>query len=249
MTYSDFIVFADESGNPNLNVIDQNRPVFVFSCCILNRQYYITELKPAMINLKVSHFGDADVVLHSYAIRQRKPPFDFDGNREQREKFMTDLNDIITGTQFTVIATAVNLNAFQQAYPHTRAVDRFAFRSCIDRIYQFLQLNGQHELKTSVIIEARGKSEDTGLAQEYQAVRSDNLASNRATPDLEIAFDPKRNNTIGVQLADLSASPIGPHYQYPQRSNRAWDIIEPKLFRSPQGTVPEWGLAIYPRQR
>lgn len=41
----------------------------------------------------------------------------------------------------------------------------------------------------------------------------------------------KRTNSIGLQLADLTARPIGLKYIRPDQKNRAYDIIAPKLFR------------------
>jgi hypothetical protein len=62
----------------------------------------------------------------------------------------------------------------------------------------------------------------------------------------QVDFADKRTNSAGLQLADLTARPIGRHVMDPAQPNRAWDIIEPKLRRSPQGEVNGWGLNIFP---
>lgn len=42
----------------------------------------------------------------------------------------------------------------------------------------------------------------------------------------------KKSNSCGLQLADLTARPIGLKYLRPEQKNRAYDIIESKIFRN-----------------
>ena len=65
-------------------------------------------------------------------------------------------------------------------------------------------------------------------------------------PDFEIVFADKKTNSAGLQLADLTARPIGRYVLDRGQPNRAWDIIEPKIRRSPAGAVAGWGLKIFP---
>ncbi|MYA87366.1 MAG: DUF3800 domain-containing protein [Boseongicola sp. SB0662_bin_57] len=46
-----------------------------------------------------------------------------------------------------------------------------------------------------------------------------------------------QTNSAGLQIADLTARPIGRHVLDSTQPNRAWDIIEPKLRRNPAGDV------------
>ncbi len=56
----------------------------------------------------------------------------------------------------------------------------------------------------------------------------------------------KKSNSTGLQIADLTARPIGIKTLRPDQPNRAYDIIEKKLRKSPQGDVKGWGLKIFP---
>lgn len=56
----------------------------------------------------------------------------------------------------------------------------------------------------------------------------------------------KKNNSIGLQLADLVARPIGLKQLRPSQSNRAWDVIERKLDRDPLGRYIGYGLKCFP---
>jgi hypothetical protein len=64
--------------------------------------------------------------------------------------------------------------------------------------------------------------------------------------NFEIVFPGKQINSTGLQLADLTARPIGRFVMNPDQANRAYAIIEKKLDRAPSGSVDGYGLKIYP---
>jgi len=53
-------------------------------------------------------------------------------------------------------------------------------------------------------------------------------------------------NSSGLQLADLIARPIGRKIMNLAQPNRAYDIIQTKFRRSPDGAVKGWGLKVFP---
>jgi hypothetical protein len=65
-------------------------------------------------------------------------------------------------------------------------------------------------------------------------------------PDFEINFVSKQANSAGLQLADLIARPIGLRILRPQQPNRAFDIIQPKIWRGPQDQSSWYGLKVFP---
>jgi hypothetical protein len=56
----------------------------------------------------------------------------------------------------------------------------------------------------------------------------------------------KKHNSTGLQIADLTAHPIGRHVINPGQQNRAFQLIEPKLRRGPNGRRDGYGLKIFP---
>lgn len=62
MAQSDYIVFADESGNPNLKRVDPGYPVFVFCCCVFGRRDYDDVVAPDVAALKAAHFPESMLV-------------------------------------------------------------------------------------------------------------------------------------------------------------------------------------------
>jgi hypothetical protein len=68
--------------------------------------------------------------------------------------------------------------------------------------------------------------------------------------NIQLPFEPvltdKKNNSIGLQLADLVARPIGLRQLRPEQANRAWDVIEAKLDRDASGRYLGYGLKCFP---
>lgn len=56
-------------------------------------------------------------------------------------------------------------------------------------------------------------------------------------------FKNKKENINGLQLADLVAYPIARYVIEPNRANPAFDVLEPKIYRTNGGLD---GLRIYP---
>jgi Protein of unknown function (DUF3800) len=102
----------------------------------------------------------------------------------------------------------------------------------------------QDQGKLHVVFESRGKREDEELELEFRRVCDLNATGQRL--DFEPVFAKKAANHCGLQLADLVARPIGRHTVQPTQPNRAYQLLEQKFRRSPDGSIQGWGLKCYP---
>lgn len=245
MNYSDYVIYVDESGDHSLTSIDRDYPVFVLDFCIFQKDHYATEVAPRVQRFKFEHFGHDIVVLHEHEIRKQKPPFVFLQNEERRAAFMTGLNDLIGKAEFTIIAAAIHKERLTERYNAPDNPYETALTFCMERAYRYLRERQQHDRTTHIVVEKRGKREDDELAIAFERIRSGTFYE-KAMPGFEIVFADKRTNSAGLQIADLTARPIGRHVLAPVQRNRAWEIIEPKLRRSPEGNVRGWGLKHFP---
>ena len=245
MTYSDYVIYVDESGDHGLEFIDRDYPVFVLDFCVFRKDHYALAVAPNVQTFKFAHFGHDIVVLHEHQIRKQKPPFVFLQNQQKRAVFMEGLNRLIAEAEFTIVAAAIDKQRLTRQYAHPDNPYEIALCFCMERAYAFLRDWGQHTRTTHIIVERRGKREDDELELAFRRTR-DGANQWGPMPGFEIVFADKKTNSAGLQLADLTARPIGRHVMDPNQPNRAWDIIEPKLRRSPQGQVNGWGLKIFP---
>lgn len=245
MAYSDYVIYVDESGNHGLDSVDPDYPVFVLDFCIFRKEHYVATVVPNVQAFKFAHFGHDIVVLHEHEIRKQKPPFVFLQNQEKRADFMDGLNRLIEKAEFTIVAAVIDKRRLTRHYVNPANPYEIALCFCMERAYAFLRDRGQHTRATHIVVERRGKREDDELELAFRRIRD---GANRwgEMPGFEIVFADKKINSAGLQLADLTARPVGRHVINPAQPNRAWEIIEPKLRRNPEGRVNGWGLKIFP---
>ncbi len=243
--YSDYIIYVDESGDHSLDSIDSNYPIFVLSFCIFNKCEYMTKITPTIQNFKFKYFGHDAVVLHEHEIRKSKGYFGILFDQTIRSEFFSDLNEIIEISQFTLIATVIKKSELLSKYTQPENPYHIALGFGLERIHKFLEQNGQAEKVTHVIFEKRGLKEDNELELQFRRVCDGDNFHKKSLP-FKIILADKRINSGGLQLADLTARPIGVSLLRPNQNNRAYDIIKEKLYKSPQGKIDGWGLKCFP---
>ena len=247
--YSDYVIFVDESGDHSLESIDPEYPVFVLDFCIFRKEHYATAIVPRVQEFKFRHFGHDLVVLHEHDIRQQKPPFVFLKSQGKREAFMEELTRLVDNAEFTIVASVIDKKRHVESYPHSYDPYHVALLFYMERARNFLIEQEHHENITHIVVESRGKREDGELELEFRRIRdAHGPMADRLMPNFEIVFANKRINSAGLQLADLTARPIGRRV-LDQQSTRPWEVIEKKLLR---GSASDWywghGLKIFPTE-
>ena len=248
MRYSDYIIYADESGDPNPASLDPNYPVFVLNFCVFRKDDYAASALPAVTAFKFEHFGHDTEVLHEHDIRRRNPPFTFLQDEHNRSEFMEGLNRIIAAMDFTIIATVIDKRRVAEQQPVTTDLYELAFGSCLKQTRDFLESHGQNEKVAHIVMERRGVREDNRLEQELRRTQGGENWLNQSLPGPTIIFADKKTNSVGLQIADLTARPIGRHFMVPEQPNRAWNLLAPKLFRSSDVDSNEHGLTVLPEK-
>lgn len=243
--FSDYIVFVDESGDHSLSSIDPHYPMFVLAFCIIEKSTYVNQIVPAIQRIKFRHFGHDMVVFHESAIRKAQKPFNILLNADTRSAFMADLNETITHAPFSIVASCIRKRPFLDRRGDDLNPYHVAMEFGLERVFMELQARGQRGKLTHVVFERRGRKEDADLELEFlriqQRTRMKGLGES-----LSMVFAEKATNTAGLQLADMVARPIGRYLLEPEQPNRAFEIIEPKIRRSPSGDIDGWGLKCYP---
>ncbi len=82
------------------------------------------------------------------------------------------------------------------------------------------------------IFEKRGSKEDAELELEFRLICDENNIFNKtdfSKMKFNIIFSDKKSNSTGLQIADLTARPIGLNYLRPKQKNRAYEIIDEKI--------------------
>jgi hypothetical protein len=240
--FSDFVVYADESGNTSVTGIDPEYPLFVLTFCIFLKNDYVNAVVPALQALKFAFFGHDMVVFHEREIRLREPPFDFRGDRRVREQFLGRVSDWVRQSPFTIIAVVLDKRRFVARYGAAAEPYGVAMREGLERVEGCLRQRGNGTKRTHVVFEARGRKEDRELELEFRRVCDGRNRLGSALP-FEIVFPGKQINSTGLQLADLTARPIGRYCLDRQQPNRAYEVIAEKIYRGGDGREERLGLA------
>ena len=243
--FSDYIVYVDESGDHGLASIDPEYPVFVLVFCIFQKQEYIDKISPALALFKTKFWGHDEIVLHEHDIRKPRNEFTILIERATREAFISELTQLINSVSFTIIASVIDKKKFTSQYTQPGNPYEISLSFGLERVFRYLADIGQSDKITPVVVERRGKKEDEELELCFRRIRDGANYLNKILPYDLVMIDKKANST-GLQIADLTARPIGIKTLRPDQPNRAYDIIVKKLRKSPQGGIKGWGLKIFP---
>lgn len=242
--FSDYIIYVDESGDHSLISIDPEYPVFVLSFCIFRKDNYAQSMTPAVRRLKFETFGHDMAILHEIDIRKKRGVFSRLGKVE-REQFLDALTTIIEAADFRLVAVVIDKHKLKVRYATPEHPYHLAMEFGLERIYRYLKSLGQDDRLTHVVCEARGAKEDAELELEFRRIRDGRNIFNKPLP-FELVVADKKTNSEGMQLADLTARPIGLSVLRPDQKNRALSVLEKKFCRDGNGVKAGTGLKIFP---
>jgi len=241
-----FFVYLDETGNPSLELQDEQFPIFAVVLLVCDEAEYVQNIVPAIYRLKIKYFGHEAVVLHSRDIRKAQGNFGFLTNVTKRQEFMSDLSRVMSELDYKWIASVIKKQPHKEKYG-IAAENPYdlALRFSLERLLPLLEDANQNQV--TVIAEARGKQEDKELQVSFWVMvnaGTEYIAAHRfKNIQFALQFVPKAMNVVGNQMADLVAYPIARHVLDPTKPNPAYEVIRTKKY---QGRGLVQGLKIFP---
>lgn len=233
--FSDYIIYVDESGDHSLAKINPEFPMFTLAFCVFRKDEYTREIVRSIENLKFEFWGHDAVVLHETDIRKQAGPFALlRRSPEIRAAFFSRLNEVISHSPFDVIAATIDKRRHLARYSDPINPYEVALLFCMERLLEFLANRGESGKHVQVVFEGRGRNEDRDLELEFRRICANEVRWGYRRMDFsrcsfEPVIVPKAANSSGLQLADLVARPIALHALRPGQTNRAFDLIEPKI--------------------
>ena len=244
MAFSDFIVFADESGSPVLEGPDPTFPVFVLNCVLVSKADYAERIVPRLQRLKFDFVGHDQLILHERDIRRQQKDFAFlQVDAGLREAFLERVNAVVADAEIDVIAAVIDKVRLAQKYANPWSPYEIALHFCMETLLFRLRKLGQEARLVHVIFESRGKKEDGELELHFRRIAANQANWGYKQPDFgvldwEPVFIDKRSNSSGLQLADLMARPIGLKVLRRVQENRAFEVLRPKLANGGMKSFP-----------
>lgn len=239
-----YILFMDESGDHGLANPQPDFPVFLLCGVLITEESY--ELVRQEINqLKESIWQDKKVVFHSRDIRKCEKAFQVLFNLELKKHFYEQVNRIVAGADYIILASAIRKNEFIEKFGKLHDdVYEIALSIIIEQAVTILDGSGA---ELSIVIEKRGLKEDKQLDDHFQKLCAKGTGKltgeqlQRVSPTF--TFRNKKENINGLQLADLVAYPIARYVIDPEMANPAFDVLVHQIYEV--GGV-RTGLVLYP---
>lgn len=212
---------------------------------MFRKEDYVGLIVPGLQRLKMKWFGHDMVVMRERDIRKQTAPFAFLTNRERRDRFMADLNAWVAAAPMMIIAAVIDKARLKDRYAAPGDPYDLALTFCLERLWSLLGEHGAQSARTHCVFERRGKAEDKALELTFRRVADGRNYRQARMSGLSIIFADKKVNSTGLQLADLTARPIGLGVVRPDQANRALDLIRPKMRVGANGDRGA-GLKVFP---
>lgn len=235
--FSDFIVYADESGDHGMAKIDPQFPMFALTFCVMRKDDYIKKIVPAIQRFKFHFWGNDSVVLHEHEIRKSEGPFGIlRTDPALRSQFYDQLIAIMQAAPMTIYASVIDKEKHRLKYATPWNPYEIALHFCMEQLQMMLVRERQGGKTVHVIFEGRGAKENKELELEFRRIASNQSQwgyrrHDFSRFDFQPVFVAKAANASGLQLADLTARPIALSHLRPDQPNRAFEIIQPKIGR------------------
>jgi Protein of unknown function (DUF3800) len=235
LAFSEYIIYADESGSPVLSADHEDYPVFVLVFLIVRKDYYAATLVPQVQMLKFDIVGHDQLMLHERDIRRQSNQFAFlQVDPIMRASFMERVSTIMHGAEVDICCAIIDKTKLKGKYPSPWSPYDLALTFCMEKAASILWKKGERMTDVNVVFEARGANEDRQLELEFRRIASGSPRIGDRMLALSeynwtAMFVDKRANSTGLQMADLAARPLGLGYLRPNQPNRARDILKGKM--------------------
>lgn len=244
-SYSDYIIYVDESGNSNWSAPPEY-PLLCLNFCMFKKDYYLNTLVTEFNKLKFKYWGCDNIVLHERDLRKTdkisNPAIKskYETLRgERRKDFMDDLTGLMDVADFICFCVIIDKNKIDEKHK-TYDAYHIALSRGFRQIWKYLKNNAEAELYKELhfLFESRGKNEDRELSKAYAQIQSSGslvgVEKRYDFSNFKLELMDKKSNSTGLQFADLTARPIGNHYLHAsgQKNNvdlRSANILLKKL--------------------
>lgn len=243
---SKYHLYIDECGDHQLEKFNPNFPIFTL-CGFLIPGDNLKAVEADVTCVKREFFNDENVIIHSRDIRKQEKAFSILQYPEIRSRFYESINNILGQSEvYIIVCCSILKEPFVERFNRGEDVYGLSLKYLIERSI-FCMDDNLHDGTLDVYIERRGVKQDRALLNYYNRLRASGtkwVTAERLVSRLgKFSFCYKKDNVIGLQLADLIAYPITRHILDPHAPNPAYEIIRDKIY-SYKGAV--LGLKIIP---
>lgn len=241
-----YYLFLDECGDQSLSNFDPSFPIFTL-CGIIFSQEQLELVSTQVSSLKHRFWSDQKIILHSRDIRKCQNGFELLFDLNTKQNFYESLNRILGASNYKVICCSIRKEQYIRKYGRMNDVYAQSLSFIIERAVFYLDSLGINDIELNVIIERRGKKEDNNLLSYYNQLID--RGTYYVSPDRikgyfkSFAMRQKREDVIGLQIADLVAYPITRYILDSSAVNLSFNIIKRNIYTR---GGKQYGLKVFP---
>lgn len=232
-----YYMYVDECGDQNLSNFEVTFPIFTLCGVIVSESQRIA-LEEKVNEMKRRFWGTTGVIFHSRDIRKCEKAFVTLFDLEVKQKFYNEINSILgEAGAYTVVTCSILKEEYIRQFGRFNDVYGQSLSLLVERAIFYLDdLNTEGDIDLQIIAEMRGKREDKNLLSYYNQLRD--KGTYWITPERlqshvrRFDFVAKRDNVIGLQIADLIAYPITRHILEPEILNPSFNVLEKNIYCS-----------------
>lgn len=230
-----YYLYIDECGDQNLENFNPLFPVFTL-CGVLVSKENKKRIEDDFNALKREFWNDEDVIIHSRDIRRCKSEFLILLDPEIKGRFYTRVNQILSHNEaYVVVACTILKEPFIRLFSNAEDVYGLSLAYLLERSI-FCVDDMESDATIDVIFEKRGRIEDRNLIKFYNGLRVTGtkwVEAQRLQQRISAFMArSKKDNIVGLQIADLIAYPIARKVLNPDAPNPAFEIIKPSIYSS-----------------
>lgn len=241
----DFVAFFDENGSADAlyyiketiekgKTIDENQRYFTLTCCIFSKYGY-SYSRNLINDLKKRYWKKptkCPIVLHTKDIVKKEKCFRF-GTEKKYEKFVASLSNVINLVRCRVISITFDLYSYAvQGYNYD------PYEVAFDTIVRVIMGGPYEDKRFALVFEARGKKEDTLLAEHINKIINVTGTKDFKKDFLQekikgVHFNHKtsKDGSIvypGIEIVDLCSYPLFRYQRYGTRK-QDFEIVIKKV--------------------
>lgn len=229
-----YYLFLDESGDHGLKTIDKSFPIFLLCGILISEENYKL-IKNEINQIKIDFWNNKNIVFHSRDIRKCNNEFQILFDLTIKENFYKAINNLVEKPLYNIIAASINKTAFIKKYGRLENdVYEISLSFILERTVFCLDNLGDCD-ELEIIIERRGKKEDTKLAKHILKITQIGtyyVNSERIQNyGFKAKFSWKNENINGLQLSDLIAYPIARSILNPKGVNLSFDKFKHNFYK------------------
>jgi len=247
-------LYIDETGDHSLSKIDKSYPIFALSGVIVDEEYHSHELTEQLNALKIRHFGTKNIILHNKEMTHPQSSSNALYRKfmssEFRKKFYTDFEKLLLKSEVILVACVIRKSKHFAKYG-LEAKDPYLLS--FDNLLNRLVFELSHHEKGRIVAESRDSILDNQLEITYLAARVE--GTNKIQPaeiklklESAISFQKKSDNSAGLQIADMVASPIA-RYFLGKRERPGHQVSYDTVFKKVRNINGRWeniGITVLP---